>query len=283
MNNYGIDIACLDKFLNDTLKEDVGFGDVTSLSTIAPDKIAKGRFVAKHSGVFCGEDVLRRIFGHIFDDTNVELLVSDGDRIEKGTLLAKVVGNARSVLTGERTALNVIQHLSGVATATAEAVAKIEGTGARIADTRKTTPGMRFLEKYAVRVGGGSNHRFNLSDGILIKDNHICAAGGITNAIKMARHNATHLLKIEVEVESIDAMLEAIEAGADVVMLDNMDLSTTKEAVKAAAGRVLIEASGNMDERDIHAIAEAGVDIISMGALTHSVKAVDISLKFEII
>lgn len=281
--NYGIDAYSLNEFLKATLKEDIGFGDVTSLSTVARDKTAKGKFIAKQSGVFCGTAVLEGIFGGIYADTCLNMAVSEGERIEKGQLIATVEGNARSVLAGERTALNIVQHLSGVATATAEYVKKLEGTKARVTETRKTTPGMRFLEKYAVRVGGGSNHRFNLSDGILIKDNHIAAAGGITKAVKMAKANASHLLKLEVEVESIEGLLEAIEAGADVVMLDNMDLETTKKAVEAAAGRVLLEASGNMDEKDVRAIAEAGVDIISFGALTHSVKALDISLKFDII
>lgn len=274
-----IDKDMLDDFIRSTLAEDVGSGDITTDAIISASKKATGRLTAKAGGVFCGSDVLRRIFGVIFDDTEVELYVKDGDVVTKGQLLATVTGNARKILSGERTAINIVQHLSGIATMTNELVKTVAGTGVHITDTRKTTPGMRFLEKYAVRVGGGYSHRFNLSDGILIKDNHINAAGGIENAVRLARENASHLLKIEVEVENIEDMHTAIDAGADVVMLDNMDIETMRRAVKAAAGRVKLEASGNMYERDIREVAETGVDLISVGALTHSIKALDISMK----
>lgn len=271
----------LERFIRMALEEDIGFGDITTAATVDPDKTACGNFVAKSDGVFCGTDVIECIFGRIFTDTKAEFYYKDGDKVEKGDVICRVEGNARSLLTGERIALNIVQHLSGIASYTAETVKKVEGTKAAITDTRKTAPGMRFLEKYAVRIGGGSNHRYNLSNGMLIKDNHIAAAGGIVNAISLAKKNASHLLKIEVEVETIEDMLVAIDAGADVVMLDNMGYEDIERAVKLADGRVKIEASGNMDEKDIGKIAHLGVDIISVGALTHSVRAFDISLKLE--
>ncbi len=280
MNN-GIDKGTLDDYIKAALREDLGLGDVTTLAIVPDGMRAGGKFTAKASGVFCGEAVLERIFGGIFEQTEIELFVHDGDRINKDELIATVSGDARELLAGERTALNIVQHLSGIATMTAEAVAKVGDTGVKIADTRKTTPQMRFLEKYAVRVGGGTNHRFNLSDGVLIKDNHIAAAGSITEAVRRAKRNASHLLKVEVEVETLEDMHEAIEAGADIVMLDNMDYDTIVRAVSEANGCVLLEASGNMNERDIRAIAETGVDIISIGALTHSTKVLDISLKLD--
>lgn len=276
-----LDNLTLERFISMALEEDIGFGDITTLATVAPDKTACGNFVAKSDGVFCGTDVIECIFGRIFTDTKTEFYHKDGDKVKKGEVICRVSGNARSLLTGERIALNIVQHLSGIATYTAETVKKVKGTKAAITDTRKTAPGMRFLEKYAVRIGGGSNHRYNLSNGMLIKDNHIAAAGGIVNAISLAKKNASHLLKIEVEVETIEDMLVAIEAGADVVMLDNMGYDDIEKAVKLADGKVKIEASGNMDEKDIGKIARLGVDIISVGALTHSVRALDISLKLE--
>ncbi len=275
----------LDLNLNDliekALKEDVGTGDITTLSTIPADKTITGRFIAKESGILCGVDVVRAVFA--FVDPSIELNFSykDGDKIVKGEVIATVSGLARSILTGERLALNLLQHMSGVATRTGEAVEKVQGTHARIADTRKTTPGLRVLEKYAVKCGGGSNHRFNLADGVLIKDNHIEAAGGITAAVEMARKNIPHTLKIEVEVETFEQLNEALAAGADIIMLDNMSNEDMKKAVEIVNGRAITEASGNMGEKDLRAVAETGVDLISIGALTHSVKALDISLKFK--
>ena len=218
-------------------------------------------------------------------DSTIEFqaFVKDGDAVKKGDIIAEVSGEARSVLTGERTALNLLQRLSGVATNTAKAVKAVEGTKAKITDTRKTTPGLRVLEKYAVRVGGGSNHRFCLADGILIKDNHIVAAGGITAAVEAARKNAPHTLKIEVEVETRAQTEEALAAGADIIMLDNMSCPEMKECVELIGGRAMVEASGNMGERNRAEVAATGVDIISIGALTHSVKALDISLKFTLL
>lgn len=269
------------ELIEKSLKEDVGTGDITTLSTIPADKKAKGRFLAKENGVLCGMDVCRAVFEYVDPTVVFTSHVTDGAAVRKGDVLAEISGNARSILTGERLSLNLLQHMSGIATRTAEAVEKVAGTKARIADTRKTTPGLRVLEKYAVKCGGGSNHRFNLADGVLIKDNHIRAAGSITAAVTMARANIPHTLKIEVEVETFPELEEALAAGADIIMLDNMSCADMKKAVSLVAGRALTEASGNMGERDLREVAETGVDIISIGALTHSVKALDISLKFE--
>jgi nicotinate-nucleotide pyrophosphorylase (carboxylating) len=206
--------------------------------------------------------------------------VNDGDFVEVGNCFAEVSGNSRSILTGERTVLNLLQHLSSISTKTALVVKAVEGTKAKIVDTRKTAPGLRVLAKYAVKCGGGYNHRMNLSDGVLIKDNHIIAAGGIEKAVTAARENCPLTLKIEVETENLQQVREALAAGADIIMLDNMTIETMAEAVKIVAGKALTEASGNMDTKDLRKVAETGVDFISMGALTHSVKALDISLKF---
>jgi len=271
----------LDEFLLNALKEDIGTGDITTNTCIDASSVSRGRFVAKASGVVCGLPVLQRVFALLDPHVTVTALCADGDSVKKGGVIARIEGPSRSILTGERVALNLLQHLSGVATATAAAVRAVAGTGAAIADTRKTTPGMRVLEKYAVKTGGGSNHRFNLSDGVLIKDNHIAAAGGIAAAVALVRKNVPHTLKIEVETENMDQVREALEAGADIIMLDNMDNGQMQEAVQYIDGRALTEASGNMGERDLHAVAETGVDIISIGALTHTVDALDISLRFE--
>lgn len=272
----------IDRFLLDALAEDIGTGDITTLSVVEPDRTATGVYRAKESGILCGIDICARIFALLDPSVEMTKYFKDGDRIEKGDIIAKVSGRAVSLLSGERTGLNIMQRLSGIATRTAQAVAAVAGTGAQIADTRKTTPGLRVLEKYAVRVGGGSNHRFNLADGILIKDNHIVAAGSISEAVAKARKNAPHTLKIEVEVETLAQLREALEAGADIIMLDNMSNDLMAEAVKIVGGRALTEASGNMGERDLTAVAATGVDIISIGALTHSVKSLDISLKFTL-
>jgi nicotinate-nucleotide pyrophosphorylase (carboxylating) len=204
----------------------------------------------------------------------------DGDAIDKGSIIATIAGPSKSILSAERVALNLIQRMSGISTATATLVAQVSSTKTKIADTRKTTPGLRMLEKYAVRIGGGSNHRYNLADGVLIKDNHISAAGGITNAVTAARAYIPHTVKIEVETESLEQVQEALDCGADIIMLDNMDNATMKKAVELIGGRALTEASGNMGELDLLEVAKTGVDIISIGALTHTVKAMDISLRF---
>lgn len=274
-----------DDFLISAIKEDVGTGDVTTEATIPEDAEIEGRYIAKDNGVICGTDVCRRVFELVGGEFSLEFFVRDGDAVKRGDVIGKVSGNARSVLTGERLGLNIMQHLSGIATKTRYYVDIIEGTGAKIADTRKATPGMRVLEKYAVRVGGGVNHRMNLSDGVLIKDNHIVAAGGIKNAVAAAKRHAPHTLKIEVETENEDEIREALEAGADIIMLDNMTLDKMAEAVKLINRRAIVEASGNMGDKsdeELRKVALTGVDLISIGALTHSVKAFDISLKFTI-
>lgn len=264
------------------LAEDIGTGDVTTLATIPQDAAAHGRFVAKEDMILCGVALAEYIYHRVDATVAFTAHFADGDAVKKGDVIAEVSGNAQSLLTGERTALNFMQRLTGIATRTHEAVEKVAGTGARITDTRKTTPGMRVLEKYAVRVGGGSNHRIGLFDGVLIKDNHIAAAHGITSAVNAARSVIPHTLKIEVEVENEAQLAEALEAGADIIMLDNMTNEQMAKCVKIVDGRALVEASGNMGDKDLKAVADTGVDIISIGALTHTVRAADISLKFDI-
>lgn len=264
-----------------SLEEDAPFGDITTDVTVAGDATASGVFRAKESGVLCGIDIARRTFELVGGEVALVKKKADGDLLEKGDIVAEISGNAASILMGERTALNLMQRASGIATATRRAMQAVEGTQARITDTRKTMPGLRKLDKYAVRAAGAVNHRFSLSDGILIKDNHIAAAGGIAPAVRAAKRKAPHTLKIEVEVESLDGLREALEAGADIIMLDNMSCALMREAVELTAGRAVLEASGNMGERDLAEVAATGVDLISIGGLTHSVKALDISLKFD--
>jgi len=278
----------LDCFLKAVLNEDIGTGDVTTITCVPEDAVSKGAFIIKNHGVICGLGILKRVFELLDDAVFVTSLISDGDSVKKGDVAATIEGPSRAILSGERTALNLLQHMSGIATKTAEAVNEISGTKAKILDTRKTTPGLRALEKYAVKCGGGTNHRFNLTDGVLIKDNHIKAAGGITNAVKMVRSGLSDYamtkspkMPIEVETENLTQVEEALGAKADIIMLDNMPPELMSEAVKLIDGLALSEASGNMGERDLKSIAETGVDFISIGALTHSVKALDISLKFE--
>ncbi len=271
----------LDELLLAALKEDIGTGDITTNSCIPEDRQAEGRMIAKADGVVCGLAVAARVFRLLDERIILRPRVQDGDRVKKGEVLAELSGPARGILTGERVALNLLQHMSGIATATAKAVSAVSGTRAKICDTRKATPGLRVLEKHAVRVGGGHNHRFNLADGVLIKDNHIAAAGGIAQAVEAARAAAPHVMKLEVETETLADVQQALDAGVEVIMLDNMDTETMRQAVSLVAGRALTEASGNMGERDLKEVALTGVDLISVGALTHSVKALDISLKFS--
>jgi len=272
----------IDEIIINALKEDVGTGDITTNTTIPEDTTAFGRFIAKEDGIICGLVICEKVFKIL--DKNIQFTANkkDGEAVEKGEIIATVQGNARNVLTAERTAINLLQRMSGVATMTARAVAQVEGTNAKIADTRKTTPGLRVLEKYAVKTGGGTNHRFNLADGILIKDNHITAAGGIKNAVERARADAPHTLKIEVECENMQDVEDALAAGADIIMLDNMSSADMRSAVEYIGGRAVSEASGNMGDKDLLEVAKTGVDIISIGALTHSVKSLDISLKFTL-
>lgn len=276
-------IPSVQSLLRTALEEDAGGGDITTLSTIPANAAANGRYIAKEDGVLCGMDIVRGTFDLLDPDIALQIYVPEGTAFHKGDVLAEVTGNAQSVLTGERVGLNLLQHMSGIATATAKAVASVAGYKARITETRKTTPGLRYLEKYAVRCGGGVNHRFNLSDGVLIKDNHIVAAGGIAKAVAAAKAAAPHTLKIEVEVENMDMLRQALEAGADIVMLDNMSYEEMEKAVEIVGGCALVEASGNMGEKDLALVAKTGVDLISIGALTHSVRAMDISLKFKLV
>ncbi len=272
-----------DKIILMSFEEDMPNGDITTVATVDANALAEGDFRAKDDGVVCGIEIARRSFELSGGGVEYTSFVADGDWVKKGDIIAHVKGNARSILMGERTALNLMQRASGIATATRKAVTAVEAYTTRITDTRKTMPGLRLLDKYAVRIGGAVNHRFGLSDGILIKDNHIAASGSITNAVKKAKAYAPHTLKIEVETENLEQVAEALEAGADIIMLDNMNCEQMKEAVDFIAGRAVTEASGNMGERDLAEVAKTGVDLISIGALTHSVKALDISLKFKLI
>ncbi len=271
----------LDEFIEKALMEDLGSGDVTTQAVVPKGNSSSARLIAKEDGVICGLPVFIRVFAILDERVKVIPLVKDGSYVCKGSVIATVEGPSQSILTGERTAINLLQHMSGIATRTRQAVKAVEGTSARITDTRKTTPLMREFEKYAVRVGGGVNHRFNLSDGVLIKDNHIKAAGSIAAAVEAARSYAPHMLKIEVEVESFEQVEEALGAQADVIMLDNMSIPDMAKAVEMIGGRAMVEASGNMGEKDLKEVADTGVDLISIGALTHTVRAMDISLRFS--
>jgi nicotinate-nucleotide pyrophosphorylase (carboxylating) len=267
------------------LTEDIGAGDVTTLSTVPASATATGVMLLKQSGVISGLEVAAYVFERVDPSIRFEALVSDGDTVEAGIDIVTLTGPARTLLAGERTALNLLQRLSGVATSTAAYVAAVQGTNARVVDTRKTTPGLRALEKRAVRHGGGHNHRFGLSDGVLIKDNHLAAIGGpdrVTKAVQAARENAPHTMKIEVEVTNLAETAEAVAAGADIIMLDNMSLADMAEAVRIVGGRALTEASGGVRLETVRALAETGVDLISVGALTHSAPSLDISLNFAI-
>jgi nicotinate-nucleotide pyrophosphorylase (carboxylating) len=273
----------LRKMIERCLGEDLGTGDITTNSIVHADDVTQGYIVAKESGFLAGLPLAEMVFQILDAGVEFRALVPEGSKIECGQVLAEIAGNTRAILTGERLALNFLQHLSGIATRTARLVELAAGGKARIVDTRKTTPGLRMVEKYAVRVGGGYNHRFGLFDGVLIKDNHIKIAGGITSAIEAARRGSPHTARIEVEVEDFAGVNEALAAGAEVIMLDNMSPAEMREAVNMIAGRALVEASGGVAEDNIRAVAEAGVDLISVGALTHSVKALDISLDLKVI
>jgi len=263
------------------LAEDIGGGDVTTMATVPEGQQSKAIIHAKASGVIAGIPVARMVFEVVDPSLVFEAKVSDGDQVEKGTVLAIVEGSSHSILTGERLALNLLQRMSGIATVTRVYADAAEGFPARIADTRKTTPGHRTLEKYAVRIGGGYNHRFGLYDAVMIKDNHIKAAGGIPEAVAAAKARVPHTMKIEVEAESLEQALEAARAGADIIMFDNMSPAAMKEAavqVRGIASRVILEASGGVRPERVREIAASGVDVISVGGLTHSFQALDISL-----
>lgn len=268
----------LDKIIMQALEEDLAWGDITTESTVSSNKISKANLIAKQNMVLCGIDVFERVMHTVNKEISVIKLFKDGDKVNN-VKIAEIEGNARSILAAERVSLNLLQRMSAISTKTFNIVNKLNGT-VSITDTRKTTPCLRMLEKYAVKIGGGSNHRFNLSDGVLIKDNHISAAGSITNAVNSARKNIPHTIKIEVETETLEQVKEALNCKVDIIMLDNMDIQTMAEAVKIINKKAIIEASGNMEQKDLSEVASTGVDIISIGALTHSVNAADISLKF---
>ena len=273
--------------IGEFLREDIGRGDITTQSTVAEDVRGMGKFLAKESLVICGLEVAEAVFAHLDPESpEIETAHQDGDYVESGTVFATLKGYADVLLTGERVALNLMQRMSGVATLTQAYVRAVEGTKATIVDTRKTTPGLRMLEKYAVTVGGGKNHRYGLDDGVLIKDNHIALAGGITEAITAAKLKVGHLHKIEVEISNWAQLREAIDAGADIILLDNQTPEEARKLVEMARQlnpNVLLEASGGMDLERVRFYAEAGVDLISVGRLTHSAKAVDISFKIQAI
>jgi nicotinate-nucleotide pyrophosphorylase (carboxylating) len=271
----------LKNLIEHALAEDIGPGDVTSEATIPPESTSEAIILAKQHLVLVGLDVAREVFHQLDPSLVFTPFAKDGDAVHGGTEIAKVSGNTRALLAGERVALNLLQHLSGIATLTSKYVEKVKGLKAEVLDTRKTLPGLRQLEKYAVRVGGGRNHRFGLHDGVLIKDNHITASGGIIKAVERARKKAHHLLKLEVETKTLDEVVEALAVGADIIMLDNMPLDIMREAVKLVAGRALVEASGNVTLETVRLIAETGVDFISSGSLTHSAPAADISMKIK--
>ena len=271
--------------IGEFLAEDIGRGDITTSATVNSDTNAVGKFLAKEDLVLCGLDVAEAVFFHLDPESSeIETTFNEGDEIEAGTVFGTLKGYADVLLVGERTALNLLQRMSGIATLTRQYVKAIEGTTAQIVDTRKTTPGLRMLEKYAVGIGGGRNHRMGLDDGVLIKDNHISLAGGITEAVKAAKNQVGHLHKIEVEITNWAQLREAIEAGAEIVMLDNQTPEEAAKLTKMARDmnpNVLIEASGGMELDRVRSFAEAGVDLISVGRITHSARAVDISFKIQ--
>lgn len=269
----------VDDLIQQAIREDINYIDTSVDYLIPPEQAGKARFLAKADGVLCGLPVALRVFELLDPAFQAQCFYEDGDALRKGDIIAEISGSTAMLLKGERTALNLIQHMSGIATATAQAVRLVEGTRASITDTRKTLPGLRSLQKYAVVCGGGKNHRYNLSDGAMLKDNHIDAAGGITSAIMLLRKKLGHMVKIEVETRNLDEVAEALRAGAEIIMLDNMTLDMMREAVKMTDGKALLEASGGITLDTLRPVAETGVDIISIGALTHSVQAFDISMK----
>lgn len=271
----------VDEIIKKAICEDINYVDATTDYLIDENAQTTAYFVSKDDGIVCGIDIAMRVFELLDDNISFDIQKSDGQEVKKGDIIATMSGNAAALLKGERTALNLLQHLSGIATATNRCVKLCEGTRASVAETRKTLPGLRALQKYAVTVGGGKNHRYNLSDAAMLKDNHIDACGGIENAVAKLRSKTGHMLKIEVEVRNFDELEEALRAGADVIMLDNMNCEQMSEAVKIIAGRAKTEASGNITLDNIADVAKTGVDVISLGALTHSVKAFDISMKIK--
>lgn len=271
----------IDDLIKRAITEDINYVDVTTDYLVDENDTTTAKFVSKDEGVLAGLDIALRVFTLLDDTTSFEVYKHDGDAVQKGDIIARISGKTRALLKGERTALNLLQHMSGIASMTSRCVKLVEGTNASITDTRKTLPGLRPLQKYAVVCGGGRNHRYNLSDGAMLKDNHIDAYGSLTGAVNALRKKIGHMVKIEVETRTLEELDEALAAGADVIMLDNMDYDTMKEAVRRTNGQALLEASGNVTLENIKKVAECGVDIISLGALTHSVKCFDISMRID--
>lgn len=269
----------VDNLIMQALREDISSEDVTTNAIMRESKAGTADLICKQDGIIAGLDVFKRVFELLDDTAKVTFQVKDGDEVKNGQLLAVVEGDIRALLSGERTALNYLQRMSGIATYTNSVAKLLKGSSTKLLDTRKTTPNMRIFEKYAVKVGGGYNHRYNLSDGILIKDNHIGAAGGVKEAVRMAKEYAPFVRKIEVEVENLDMLKEALEAGADIIMLDNMTPEMMKEAVALTRGKAETECSGNVTKENIQNIIDIGVDYVSSGALTHSAPILDLSLK----
>ena len=269
----------VDDVIKRAISEDINYIDVATDYLLDENEKSKAKFIAKADGVLCGIEVAMRVFSLLDEEFTYTLYQKDGENVKKGDVIAEIEGRTIYLLKGERTALNLLQHMSGIATLTNECVKQIEGTDATIADTRKTLPGLRSLQKYAVTCGGGKNHRYNLSDCAMLKDNHIDAKGGITPAVKALREKIGHTVKIEVETRTLEEVKEALSAGADIIMLDNMDNDTMAEAVKIVDKKALLEASGNLTPERLRSVALLGVDILSIGALTHSVTAFDISMR----
>ncbi|MBA5850948.1 carboxylating nicotinate-nucleotide diphosphorylase [Clostridium sp. cel8] len=270
----------IDEFIRRALIEDINYEDITTDTLLNGDEISKGNLIAKDAGVVSGIDVAKRVFQILDPNVVFTAMKKDGDTVKSGDIIAKICGNSKSILKGERVALNIMQRMSGIATKTRNIVNLVKDYNVKIVDTRKTLPGFRILDKYSVTSGGGYNHRFDLSDFVMIKDNHIKAVGSIREAVKRVKNKLPFTVKIEVEVESLKQLEEAVSTEADVIMLDNMDIDTMKKAVKFIDGRFKVEASGNINEKNVKSVASTGIDFISIGCLTHSVKALDISLKF---
>ena len=271
----------IDNIITNALMEDINYIDAAADNLIPPEHESSAYYVAKDSGVVCGIDIAKRVFELAGENVTFKILMPDGTKVKKGDIIAELEGSTLTMLKGERTALNILQHMSGIATATNKCVELVAGTKAAVTDTRKTLPGLRALQKYAVTVGGGKNHRYNLSDAAMLKDNHIDAYGGITAAVSALRDKIGHTVKIEVEVRTLDELKEALENKVEIIMLDNMSCEEMKTAVEITNGAALLEASGNVTAENIRSVAETGVDIISLGALTHSVKCFDISMKIK--
>ena len=271
----------IDNIITTALMEDINYIDAAADNLIPPEHRSSAYYVAKDTGVVCGIEVAKRVFDLAGGDVDFRILLPDGSKVKKGDIIAELEGSTLTLLKGERTALNLLQHMSGIATATNKCVELVNGTNASVTDTRKTLPGLRALQKYAVTVGGGKNHRFNLSDAAMLKDNHIDAYGGITAAVTALRAKIGHTVKIEVEVRTLDELREALDNKVEIIMLDNMSCDEMKKAVEITNGAALLEASGNVTAENIRSVAETGVDIISLGALTHSVKCFDISMKIK--